>query len=356
MTLDKRQRAWGWMMGGPAFFGLAFFVILPFIMAIAMTFTNQRLLSPYPTEFVGMQNYERLLGINYVVLPPLEDKAGELILDEDDEPIYPRLRTVLRADYPKLRYYYELASIKVWDDKEFVLLARDPVFWRSLWNTLSFVLLVVPLQGCVALGLALLVNQGLKGTLFFRTVFFAPVVTSMVVVSIVWTFLYHKDLGAINVYLHWFSLGFLGPVDWLGDKAWAMPSIVIMSAWQGAGVQMLIFLAGLQSIPKELYEAASIDGANRWQRFRYITLPGLKNTLVFIVISTTIAAFGLFTQVDVMTQGGPQDSTSTVMYHAITQGYRQMDIAYGATISVVYFVVIFIIALLQKRFLSRRQK
>lgn len=102
-----------------------------------------------------------------------------------------------------------------------------------------------------------------------------------------------------------------------------------MSAWQGAGVQMLIFLAGLQSIPKELYEAASIDGANRWQRFRYITLPGLKNTLVFIVISTTIAAFGLFTQVDVMTQGGPQDSTSTVMYHAITQGYRQMDIATG---------------------------
>ncbi|RME63118.1 MAG: sugar ABC transporter permease, partial [Alphaproteobacteria bacterium] len=176
---------------------------------------------------------------------------------------------------------------------------------------------------------------------------------SMVVVSVVWAFLYDTELGLINRFLSAASFGAIGPIDWLGNASTAMPAIVLMSAWQGAGFQMLIFLAGLQNIPEELYEAARVDGANAFQRFRHITLPGLRNTMVFVVIATTVAAFGLFAQVDVMTQGGPGDATSTVIFHAVRKGVREQDIAYGATISVIYFLVIAVIAISQKRIFER---
>ncbi|MGY5709178.1 carbohydrate ABC transporter permease [Vibrio cincinnatiensis] len=353
-SYEAQQKRYGWMMGAPAFLGLIMFIVVPFLMAITMTFTNQRMMSPHPTEMVGLSNYERLLSVNYLHLEPNRDANGEAKLNSRGEIDYPRLRTVIRKDHSELKGYYELASFIQADGSKFMILAKDPTFYKSLWNTLLFALMVVPLQGGTALGLALLVNKGLKGTNIFRTVYFAPVVTSMVVVSIVWTFLYHKDSGLINEYLRILSFGAIGPIDWLGDKNWAMPSVVIMSSWQGAGVQMLIFLAGLQGIPKDLYEAASIDGANAWQKFRYITLPGLKNTMVFIVISTTIAAFGLFTQVDVMTNGGPQGSTTTVMYHLVQKGFREMDTAYGSTISVIYFIIILAIAMFQKRLFDKK--
>lgn len=354
-SYETQQKRYGWLMGAPAFLGLLMFIVVPFVMAITMTFTNQRMISPNPTEMVGMANYERLLSLSYITVEPLRTADGDISLDRRGNTAYPRLRTLIRKLHPDLKGYYELTSFTLADQSKFIVLAKDPTFYRSLWNTFLFALMVVPLQGGTALGLALLVNRGLKGTNFFRTVYFAPVVTSMVVVSIVWTFLYHKDSGLINEYLRILSFGAIGPIDWLGDKNWAMPSVVIMSSWQGAGVQMLIFLAGLQGIAKDLYEAASIDGANNWQKFRYITLPGLKNTMVFIVISTTIAAFGLFTQVDVMTNGGPQGSTTTVMYHLVQKGFREMDTAYGSTISVIYFLIILTIAMLQKRIFDKKE-
>ncbi|WP_208020439.1 carbohydrate ABC transporter permease [Vibrio viridaestus] len=354
-SYEAQQKKYGWIMGAPAFLCLLMFIVVPFVTAITMTFTNQRMMSPHPVEMIGLSNYERLLSINFLVVEPNRDGNGQLELNRDGQVTYPRLRTLIRKQYPELHGYYELRSVSLSNDSKLVILAKDPTFYLSLWNTLLFAMMVVPLQGGTALGLALLVNRSLKGTNFFRTVYFAPVVTSMVVVSIVWTFLYHKDSGLINEYLRVLSFGSIGPIDWLGDKSWAMPSIVIMSSWQGAGVQMLIFLAGLQGIPKDLYEAASIDGANSWQKFRYITLPGLKNTMVFIVISTTIAAFGLFTQVDVMTSGGPQGSTTTVMYHLIQKGFREMDTAYGSTISVIYFLIILAIAMFQKRLFDKKE-
>lgn len=353
-SYETQQKRYGLLMGAPALFGLLMFIVVPFLMAITMTFTNQRMMSPHPTEMVGLSNYERLLSINYLVIEPTLDEAGKPKLNRQGEVQYPRLRTLTRKTHKELKGYYELTSFGLSDHKKLVILAKDPTFYKSLWNTLLFALMVVPLQGGTALALALLVNRGLKGTKFFRTVYFSPVVTSMVVVSIVWTFLYHKDSGLINEYLRILTFGAVGPIDWLGDKDWAMPSIVIMSSWQGAGVQMLIFLAGLQGISKDLYEAADIDGANAWQKFRYITLPSLKNTMVFIVISTTIAAFGLFTQVDVMTNGGPQDSTTTVMYHLVQKGFREMDTAYGSTISVIYFLIILAIAMMQKRIFDKK--
>ncbi|RKF18157.1 sugar ABC transporter permease [Alginatibacterium sediminis] len=342
-------------MGSPAFIGLGLFLLIPFIMAIFMSFTNSRLLSPNATEFVGIDNYAQLLSVNYIVLNAERNDEGLIKLDKDGDIKYPRVRRHLKSNYPELRSYYELTSFSWGENDKVVILARDPIFWKSLYNTIAFALMVIPLQCGLALGLALLINRKLKGTNFFRTLYFAPVVTSMVVVAIVWTFLYHKDFGLINQYINTLTFGLVDNINWLGDERWSMKAIVIMSAWQGAGVQMLIFLAGLQGIPVDRYEAASIDGANEWQKFRYITLPGLKHTITFVMISTTIAAFGLFVQVDVMTGGGPLDSTSTVMLHAINKGFNEQDTAYGSTITVMYFIIILSIALLQKMYFSKKE-
>jgi len=353
-SLMRRQRFYGWLLGSPAFLGLILFILVPFIMAIVMSFTNQRLLSPNPTEGVGLRNYDRLMAVTWLTQDAQRDDQNQLILDAKGEPQFERPRRILRSQ-PEYKGYSELSTY-TFGDSRVVLLAKDPLFIKSFINTLKFAVLVIPLQCGAALLLALLVNLGIKGTNFFRTAYFAPVVTSMVVVSIVWTFLYHKDIGLVNEFLGKISFGLIDKIDWLGDASWSMPAIVIMSAWQGAGYQMLIFLAGLQNIPEDLYEAASLDGANAWQKFVNVTLPGLRNTTIFVIISTTIAAFGLFTQVDVMTQGGPADSTTTVMYHAVRKGFREQDIGYGATISVVYFLVILAIAMGQKFYFDKRGK
>lgn len=352
--IGKEKRS-ALFLSSPAFLGLGMFLLLPFIMAIFLSFTNSRLLSPNDTKFIGFENYNQLLAINYIVLPAELDSHQQVKLNSKGGVKYPRVRRYLKNEQPELSDYYELNDFSWFNNDKVVIIAKDPIFWKSLYNTLAFALMVIPLQCGLALGLALLVNSKLKGSNFFRTLYFAPVVTSMVVVAIVWTFLYHKDFGLMNQYLNTLSFGLIENINWLGDVEWSMKSIVIMSAWQGAGVQMLIFLAGLQGIPKDRYEAASIDGANEWQKFRYITLPGLKNTMTFVVIATTIAAFGLFVQVDVMTGGGPLDSTSTVMLHAINKGFKEQDTAYGSTITVIYFVIILSIAMLQKMYFSRKE-
>jgi multiple sugar transport system permease protein len=342
------------LMSAPALLGLLIFVVLPFVMAAVFSLTDQRLLSPNPTEFVGLRNYERLLAMTVVKIEPERDDAGKVVVGDDGRPSYPRLRSLERGG-DSLRDYKEMTSVDV-SGARYTLAAKDPVFWRALANIVMFALLVVPLQCGLALATALLINQKLRGITFFRAVFFSPVVISMVVISIVWSFLYDRQFGLINQLLSAVSIGYIQPIDWLGNPHVAMLAIVIMSAWQGMGFQMVIFLAGLQSIPGELYEAACLDGANAWQRFVNVTLPGLRNTLIFILTATTMQAFALFTQIDVMTQGGPDDSTVTVMYHAVNSGFRQQDIAYGSTITVVFFLFILGIAFVQRRLIAGKQR
>ncbi|MFC4504935.1 MULTISPECIES: carbohydrate ABC transporter permease [Streptomyces] len=201
--------------------------------------------------------------------------------------------------------------------------------------------------------LALLVNAKVKGVNFFRTVYFLPVVTSMVVVSILWTLLYQKT-GLVNELISHLTLGQVHGPDWLTDPSTAMPAIIVMSVWQGVGFHMIIWLAGLQTIPQELYEAADMDGATRWARFRHVTWPGLSATRTFVLITITISAFALFTQVSVMTQGGPLDSTSTVVYQAVRTGYSQQQTGYASAISLVFFVLVLAVSLVQ-RFLTREK-
>lgn len=350
-----RQEAWaGYSMIAPAFILLLTFLIIPFFMAFGFAFTNQRLISPNPTEFVGTQNFERLLTIR--IFPnkaEVDPDSGEYLLDDDGNYTFPRSRNFTRdnPDYPELNGLQE-AYTWVRGDTQYLLLAGDAVFLRSLFNIFYFTVIVVPIQGGLGLALAMLVNQKLKGINIFRTIYFIPVVISMVIVSILWRFIYDGNNGLLNSLLSMLSFGGFQPIDWLGSEKTSMPAIIIMSVWQGVGFHMVIWLAGLQTIPGVLYEAASVEGATNWQQFRYVTWPGLRNTFVFVLITITMAAFGLFTQVDIMTRGGPLDSTTTVIHQMVQRGFNKQDIAYGSAISVFFFLMVLTVALIQ-RYLTR---
>lgn len=281
----------GVAMAAPALVLLTLFLVIPVLLAFALSFTNARLISPTGLRWVGLENFGRALS-------------------------------------------------------------QDPTFVRSLLNTFYFAVLVVPLQAGLGLLLAVLVNQKIRGVNAFRTIYFLPVVTSMVVVSILWTFMY-QETGLINSALNALTGGAFVGQAWLSNPSTAMPAIVILSIWQGVGFHMVVWLSGLQTISPVLYEAADIDGATGWQKFRFVTLPGLRQTLEFVVVTITIAALGLFVQIDVMTRGGPLDATSTLIYHAVRKGYREQEVGYGAALSLIFFVLVLAISLIQRRLTSR---
>jgi multiple sugar transport system permease protein len=176
----------------------------------------------------------------------------------------------------------------------------------------------------------------------------------MTVVAIVWTFLYNPGEGLINAFLQAISAGKLGPYNWLSDTKLVFPAIMLLSIWQGVGFQMVIFLAGLQEIPHSLYEAAQVDGANKFQQFTHITLPQLRNTTIFVMLSTTILAFKLFDQVKVMTDGGPQNASMTTMVHVVEMGWGQLKVGYASAISIVFFIIVLLVSIVQ-RLLTREK-
>jgi multiple sugar transport system permease protein len=345
----------GWLMALPGFGLIALFVILPFVLAFVLSFTNQRLVSPNPTEWVGLSNYRSILGVGMLHLEPERDETGNVVMDENGAPEFPRLRSFTRnnPDYPHLEGMSEWFSFESGDGRTFVL-ASDVVFVKAVLNTLIFVAVVAPVQAGLALLLALLINQGLRGINIFRTIYFMPVVVSIVVVSLLWRFIYAED-GLLNNLLSGLTFGAFDGPDWLGNPRTALGSIIAMSIWQAVGFHMVIWLSGLQTISPTLYEAGAIEGASRWQTFRYITWPGLRNTAVLILIVITMQAFALFAQIDVMTKGGPLDSTQTIVFQAVERGYGKQDISSGATISVFLFVLVLSISLLQ-RWLTRERR
>jgi multiple sugar transport system permease protein len=286
-----REGLTGALMVSPAILLLIVFFFVPVGLCFALAFTNARLISPEPARIIGFENFSRLFG--------------------------------------------------------------DPLFWKSLRNTLYFAVVVVPLQAGFALLLALLVNARIRGVNFFRTLYFVPVVTSIVVVSILWRFMY-QPTGLVNSLLQALSFNVVQGTDWLNNPTAAMPAIMFMSIWQAVGFHMVIWLSGLQTIPGELYEASELDGAGKWQQFRYVTWPGLKATRTFILVTITIAALSLFAQINIMTQGGPLDRTATVVFQAVRVGYGQQETAYASTISLVFFVLVLTVSLVQ-RYLTRER-
>ena len=217
----------------------------------------------------------------------------------------------------------------------YLQLLRAPLFWQALGNTLYFVAVGVPLSIGVSLGAALLLHARVaRFTPFFRTALFAPVVTTLVAVAVVWRYLFQTRYGMVN-----YGLGALGvdPIDWLGDPHFAMPTIILLAVWKNFGYNMMIFLANLQTVPEEVYEAARIDGATTFQQLLYITLPMLKPTLVLVGILTTAGYFQLFAEPYVMTQGGPLRSTVSVLYFMYEEGFKWWNLGTASTTAVMLF-------------------
>ncbi|HEX5683526.1 MAG TPA: sugar ABC transporter permease [Ideonella sp.] len=236
---------------------------------------------------------------------------------------------------------YALASL---DNLRFVGLENyhhvltRPLFWQALGNTAYFVVLGVPLSIVLSLGCAVLLQSKLaRFKPLFRTALFAPVVTTLVAVAVVWRYLFHVRYGWINQ-----LLGHVGiaPIDWLGDPQWSMPAIIVFAAWKNFGGNMIIFIAALQAVPEDLYEAARLDGANAWRQFWHVTLPMLGPTLLMVSILTIAGYFQLFAEPYVMTQGGPLQSTVSVLYLMYEEGFRWWNLGAASAVAFVLFVII----------------
>ena len=287
----NRQRV-AWLFLTPALIVLGVFFLLPVLGALALSFTDYDLYAladPHNVRFVGLHNYGALL--------------------------------------------------------------HRPEFWAALGHTVYFVAVGVPLSMAVSLGAALLLNSPLaRARALFRTALFAPVVTTVVAVAIVWRYLFNTRYGLVNALLAWLGLH---PVDWLGDPHWAMPTIILFAVWKNFGYNMIIFMAGLQAIPAELYEAARMDGASPWRQLRHITLPLLQPTLLMVAILTVSGYFQLFAEPYVITEGGPLQSTVSVLYLMYDDGFTWWNLGSASAVAFALFIVMFAVTALMLR-LSRR--
>ncbi len=289
-----RESTTAYLFTLPALAGLTLFLAFPFLLSIGLSFTNLRLGSPLPLEFVGFREYIRIFA--------------------------------------------------------------DPAFVRAIINNALFVVVVVPLQTTLALILALQLNQRLRGIVFFRTIFFMPVVFPLSLVSVVWVLIYAPGPnGMLNAFLSVITFGSWEAKDFLHDPLLALPAIMLTSVWQGVGFQMVVVLAGLQAIPTALYEAAAVDGAGSWRQFRYVTLPQLRGPLTFVVVVTSILAFRVFDQVRIMTRGGPQNASTTMVFEAVQAAFDRAQAARGAAMAVIFFLIVLAITLLQRRLLREEE-
>jgi multiple sugar transport system permease protein len=245
----------------------------------------------------------------------------------------------------------DLSNLRFVGFRNYVDLLNSPIFWRALVNTLYFVILGAPLSIAASLGAALLLNDRLaRFKPFFRTALFAPVVTTLVAVALIWRYLLHTKYGLLN-----FSLDAIGlpAIDWLGDPRFSMPAIVIFSVWKNFGYNMIIFMAGLQAIPQDIYEAAKIDGASKVQQFFNVTLPGLAPTLFLVGVLTMAGYFQLFAEPYVMTQGGPVQSTLSILYLMYEQGFQWWSLGSASAVAFILFAFMLAAASAQL-YLTRR--
>lgn len=253
---------------------------------------------------------------------------------------------------------FDLYALADWRNLRFVGLGnyaellQTPLFWKSLGNTFYFVIVGVPLSIAVSLGAALLLNAPVaRFRAFFRTALFAPVVTTLVAVAVIWRYLFHTSYGLVN-----WALGHLGipAIDWLGDPHWAMPTIILLAVWKNFGYNMVIFLAGLQAIPQDLYEAARIDGASRRRQFLHITLPMLGPVLMVVGVITVAGYFQLFAEPYVMTRGDPLQSTVSVLYFMFEEGFRWWNLGRASAVAFMLFLIILAVTAVMMRFGRRR--
>lgn len=277
-----KKLAWVLAFVSPSLIGLLAFSIIPILASLGLTFYEWDLLTP--PEFVGLGNFQRLV--------------------------------------------------------------HDHNFWAALAHTLYFIVGYIPLVMAIALGVAVILNQKLRGVTFFRAAFFTPVVSAWVAVALLWRWIFNPKFGIANYILG--LVGIQGPA-WLFDPQWAMPAIIITSVWKDIGFVMVMFLAGLQGISEEYYDAAAIDGAGGWQRFHYITLPLLSPTTFFALIISLINSFQVFDQVWIMTGGGPAKATSVLVEEIVKNAFDYSRMGYASTLSWVLFLLVFTVTVFQMR-------
>ena len=230
-------------------------------------------------------------------------------------------------------------------------LFNDPLFWKTLKNSFIYLIGVVPLLVILPIFIAILVNRKLKGIKWFRAAYYIPVVTSMVVVGIMWKWLYRGN-GLLNYLLQ--TIGLINePISWLTSTDYALYSVMAVTIWKGLGYYMVIYLAGLQSIPQDLYEVAQIDGANWWQKHLHITIPLLKPSILLVTILSSIAAMKVFTEVYVMTKGGPINSSKTLVFYIYEKAFENLNLGYAAAMGFVLFVIIFILSFINFKVLGQ---
>jgi multiple sugar transport system permease protein len=284
----RRQALWGFIFAGPALVVIGVFFVLPVVAAFVLSLTDYDLYAIASIDnvrFVGLRNYRDLL--------------------------------------------------------------MNPLFWQALGNTVYFVVVGVPLSLAASLGGAVLVHSPLaRFKAVYRTAYFAPSVTTVVAVAVVWRYLLHTRYGLINHLL--VSVG-IAPIDWLGDPHWSMPAIILFAVWKNFGYNLVILLAALGTIPRERYEAAELDGAGAFAQFRHVTLPGIQGTLSFVGILTVAGYFQLFAEPYVMTQGGPAQSTMSVLYLLYDEGFKWWNLGRASAVAFVLFLLLYLVTALQTR-------
>lgn len=278
--LDRKEAAAGYLFLAPNMIGFLVFMVFPLVGSLVLSFYRWNLIQS--PEFAGLDNYRQLL--------------------------------------------------------------KNPLFWQSLKNTAYFSFVGVPLQIILGLFLAILLYNNIKGTEFFRTVYFLPVVSSTVAVSLMWQWLFDSHTGLLNYVLGWFNLG---PVPWLTSPHWAMPSVILVALWKGIGYNMVIFLAALKGVPEHLYESARIDGANRWHQFWNITFPMISPSTFFVTITSVINSFQVFDVTTVLTAGGPGNATNTLVMMIYQYAFEFFRMGYASAIAYVLFGIVLIFTLIQ---------
>lgn len=294
-------------------------------------------LSEFRHAFTGVRRQETIAG--YVFLLP--NLIGFVVF---------LLFPILFAFYIMLTDWSLAAEPQFVGLENFETMVNDRLFWNSLKNSFYYTFVAVPTGIFIAFWLALALNRKMRGIIFFRTIYFLPQITLTVAAATVWRWIYQPEIGLINYLLG--LIGIDGP-NWIHNTGWAMPSVIIMSNWQGIGFAMLILLAGLQGIPEEYYEAAAIDGASSWQRMRFVTLPMLSPAIFFVVVTSLIGAFQSFDQFFILTQGGPAHATTPLTLYIFNNAFAFFKMGYGAALAAVLFVIILIITLIQWQLAQR---
>lgn len=338
--LGRNEAIWGYLFIAAPLIGFLIFAAGPLIISLFLSFTNYDLFTS--PRWAGLSNWQQALSLTLAEVPQrLDEETGERIFrcgrtdvpasqvpelegtyDErlrqeiTCSPLYGRPRESLPSGYSP---WFEFMI----SERSYVVGATDPILWQGMFNTV-FLMLGIPISLAISLGLAMALNQGIYFTNFFRLIYYMPTILPIAATALIWLWIFNPDFGLLN-----YALG--TRINWLQNADMVKPSLIIMGIWGGLGYQMLIYLAGLQGVPRQLYEAAEIDGANTWQKFRFVTWPSLTPTTFFLLITSMIGGFQNFVQPFIMTQGGPGRASTTVVMSIYDNAFRDLQMGYAST-------------------------